>query len=97
MAFIRIKLYRAYDSSEGGLTGFCVPDMFRALVTPVTINATKAGDVVSYVKAVAEGYREEHPDESFMPSVTILEGRKPSKLDAAMEAIERNWLKKEVK
>lgn len=100
MATIRIKLFRAYDSSSASFIGTSVPDMFRALCESVTIETTKAQEAIDKAVEMAKNYALTHPTESFMPSLTVVSGRKPRGFDAATknsEPVMREWLKPEVK
>ena len=95
MAKIRIKMIRAYDSSSGSMIGTSVPDMFRALQTPHEMEETKADIIIAKAQELAEAYANAHPGESFMPSIMVLSGRKPVKIDEKTKAMERQWLRTE--
>lgn len=98
MAQIRITIIRAYDSTSNGFTGTQIPDMFKPLVTPVVIETTKMADVLHLANDLCQDYEETHSGESFMPSFSILGGRKPRGFDAqsaSSNPANRKWLRKE--
>lgn len=81
MAKIKIKMIRAYDTSNGGFMGTSVPDMFRALNGVTEIESGKCQEIIDKATELADAYHASHPNESFMPCVTVISGRKPRGFD----------------
>ena len=98
MATMTIKVVRAYDISGLGMGGICVPDMFRPLIPPTTIDVSKLSEAMEKVEAIGKEYHQNHPNESFMLTLSLRAGRAPNgfkKMDTGTGSPFCKWLKRE--